>query len=247
MIRLLSFFVFSFFSFSVFSATYTYDYSVAGFMSPSEICSTSFHRPPFQSYCSSLGMNVTVTTLVGSPSGTQCLSTLQINPACPSLSQTYTYGNISSITCADSYIPIHFAGKNASCLACPVGQVANPYTKQCQAPCPVEPMPPSSIPGSYLSLGPVNICSSGCVDAYYENYGDDSNGFTFTDITHHKTGAMCAVGDNNEPPTPDAPSCKSPKIVRADGTCGEPDPVCPAWQEVKDLSLIHISEPTRPY
>ncbi len=127
------------------------------------------------------------------------------------------------------------------CVACVAPEVKNPHTGQCQSPCPVEPLPPSSLSGLLVSLGPTNVCVGGCVDAYYQNYGEDSSGFTISDLTHSKTGAMCAVGD--EVPTVNPPMCESPKIIRSDGTCGPPDPVCLSWQTLEGRVCVDKSCP----
>ena len=116
------------------------------------------------------------------------------------------------------------------------GLVYNSYTTQCQTACPVDPPSSNSIPGVSVQTGLANVCTAGCVDVYSTYSGIDLSGFTVHETTHGRNGAMCGAGDAI--PTTPPRNCPPPSVVRADNTCGTPDPVCKSWEMLENHACV---------
>jgi len=139
---------------------------------------------------------------------------------------------VSAVSCDGEFI-------NGVCTPCSQGQVLNPNTGQCQAPCqatqPEPPFPTSGVKPGWVGSVDGSTCESGCEKSWSSFAGEDLEGFTVWHVQGNSTGAMCSVGTLSTPPVAPPRACESPLVVRSDGTCGTPDPEsCPAWQEVKD-------------
>lgn len=127
--------------------------------------------------------------------------------------------------------------ENGSCGTCPAGQVVNPYTNKCQAPCLVQSESPDHS-GFDFSLSS-DTCDSGCKTSWHIYSQFDSSGFYSEILTTSKPGEMCSVIGNNLPPTPQTHACLPPNVVRSDGTCGSPDPTCDkSWQHVVNHECV---------
>lgn len=123
---------------------------------------------------------------------------------------------------------------NGTCGVCPSGQVENPNTGKCQAPCTAGGSDPPW-GGIAVGLEQGTTCEGGCLVEWIQYYRTDPQGFTEFSMGNEKPGQFCSVGSLSSPPVAPPRSCSSPNVIRSDGTCGTPDPSnCPAWQEVKD-------------
>lgn len=147
--------------------------------------------------------------------------------------ETFLY--INYISCPANAIPSQ-QGNAAICVACSSGQVLNPYTGQCQAPCddystPESEYPPELNPGSVsVGVGAGSTCDNGCLTEYFGNAYEDSAGFSRVFYTaSRQAGVMCAVGSRTEPPADSGPTCDPPKELQGN-VCMLP---CPAWQQAQ--------------
>lgn len=126
---------------------------------------------------------------------------------------------------------------NNVCMPCSNGQVLNLHTGRCQAPCPTEQQPQSPYHNALnigISFG--TFCQNNCAVNATLWVSEDDNGFDIEQFTFNHTGAMCGTSD--QLPTPRPAKCDSPRVVRVDGTCGNPDPTCPSWQKLENHACV---------
>lgn len=146
---------------------------------------------------------------------------------------------VNKVCTCPSNKPAYDSATN-SCVACSAGQVLNPMTNQCQAPCNADDwsntlMLPS---GSTLTPSPYTNCVSGCeyqhklINPGVCVFTPGPSGSYLTDEMHcvqmqsKSTGQFCS-GNGGEPPVIPPPDCPSGYTL-TNGACV---PECPSNQE----------------
>ena len=224
-IRLFLFLFLSFSSLSSFAVTYS---QIAG-----KYCGVS--RPDICAYYypRNLGSTPAHWLKSTSVSGNRCYANFQRDDG-----TTYqTYVDMVNYPYCTGALSI-----NCQCTQCVAPQVLNPSTGQCQLPCPV--VPPAALPGVWISIGSgVDTCDSGCIHHWQIWHNIDSRGFSIQDRSHEQPGQFCSTGAAS-PPVALPPQCLSPSVVRSDGTCGPPDPVCKSWEMLQNHACVDKPCPT---
>jgi len=124
---------------------------------------------------------------------------------------------------------------NGTCGVCPSGQVENPYTGKCQAPC-EEAHSDDDLPeGVSIGVGNGTSCHNGCLREHFLYMYNDDQGFTNAIDSWSQPGSFCPVGTPTTPPDVPPRACLAPMVILSDGSCGTPgSDNCPAWQQFEN-------------